>query len=176
MNSNALAKLYDRLTPLERLPLIAAASLRGDEAEYVRLVNSAPRRLYKLPDYYWHSDNHRTLTLLHLVCMLDLAALYWRASGLLESIAALRGANAEERCHKILGMLLMLAYRYCNEAEAWRRFCAGLKIDADALMAGMPGFGTVLATEKAARPLAFTRGGRGVPPRVRHRERSGADP
>ena len=33
MNTNGLAKLYDRLTPKERLPLILAASARGDEAE-----------------------------------------------------------------------------------------------------------------------------------------------
>ena len=32
MTINDLAKLYDRLTPRERLPLIIAASERGDEA------------------------------------------------------------------------------------------------------------------------------------------------
>ena len=38
MNTNGLARLYDRLTPRERLPLIMAASARGDEMERERLV------------------------------------------------------------------------------------------------------------------------------------------
>ena len=33
MNTKAIAKLYDRLAPLKRLPLIVAAAHRGDEAE-----------------------------------------------------------------------------------------------------------------------------------------------
>lgn len=156
MNGNGLAKLYDRLTPHERLPLIVAASLRGDDAERDRLVNSAPKHLYKVQDYYWLADGFQSLTLIHLVQMLELSSLYWRASGLLESIDAVYGDKGEKRSDEILGLLRMLAFRYCNEADAWRRFCAGLSIDADALLAELPGYGTVLATEKAARSSAYT--------------------
>ena len=40
MNTNGLAKLYGQLTPKERLPLILAASARGDEAERNRPTKS----------------------------------------------------------------------------------------------------------------------------------------
>ena len=43
MNTESLAKLYDRLTPFERVPLIAAAVSRGDEVERDRLVRSAAK-------------------------------------------------------------------------------------------------------------------------------------
>jgi hypothetical protein len=125
MNSNALAKLYDRLTPYERLPLIVAASLRGDEAERDRLANSAPKLLYKVRDYYWLASELRSLMLVHLAQMLDLSSLYWRASGMLESIASVWGDKGEKRCGKILDLLRIVAFRYCNEADAWRRFCGG---------------------------------------------------
>jgi hypothetical protein len=52
MNTKVLAKLYDRLTPRERLPLILAASARNDEVEGQRLAQSAPRMALRLPDYH----------------------------------------------------------------------------------------------------------------------------
>ena len=51
MNTKGLAKLYDRLRAAERLPLLVAASARGDEAEAQRLRRSAPRAARLLPDY-----------------------------------------------------------------------------------------------------------------------------
>jgi hypothetical protein len=43
MNLRPLAKLYDRLTPLERLPLLIAAGAHGDQVEQERLNASAPK-------------------------------------------------------------------------------------------------------------------------------------
>jgi hypothetical protein len=56
VNTKALSKLYDRLTPWERLPLITAAVERGDDAETHRLSRSAPRLHLSLPDYHGSSD------------------------------------------------------------------------------------------------------------------------
>jgi hypothetical protein len=48
MNTKGLARHYAILTPWERLPLILAASARGDEQERSRLATSAPRVGYQL--------------------------------------------------------------------------------------------------------------------------------
>src|SRR5690348_146268 len=84
MNTNGLANLYDRLTPKERLPLIMAASARGDEVERERLANSAPREGFRLPDYHGLGEGLLLASLFHLLELLDLAALYWQTGGLLE--------------------------------------------------------------------------------------------
>jgi hypothetical protein len=56
VNTNGLAKLYDRLTPHERLPLIVAAAAWGDDQERQRLMGSAPKKLYEVPDYQGLAD------------------------------------------------------------------------------------------------------------------------
>jgi hypothetical protein len=43
VNTKGLARLYDRLTPWARLPLLLAALHRGDDAEAQHLAVSAPR-------------------------------------------------------------------------------------------------------------------------------------
>ena len=43
MNPKVLTKYYDRLTARERLPLLIAASVRGDPLERQQLLDSAPR-------------------------------------------------------------------------------------------------------------------------------------
>jgi hypothetical protein len=53
MNFHRLTKLYDQLTPTERLPLIIAARARGDAVEQARLVESAPlQKLAELASYH----------------------------------------------------------------------------------------------------------------------------
>jgi hypothetical protein len=44
---NTVAKLYDRLTPNERLRLVMGAFARDDDAEIERLVRTCPRYTYK---------------------------------------------------------------------------------------------------------------------------------
>src|SRR5829696_5131449 len=46
MKKDGLGKLYDRLTPEERLRLVIEAETRGDEEESERLVRGAPRYTY----------------------------------------------------------------------------------------------------------------------------------
>ena len=47
MNTNGLARHYGSLTPEERLPLVLAATWRGDGPERARLLASAPRVAYQ---------------------------------------------------------------------------------------------------------------------------------
>ena len=52
---NTVAKLYDRLTPHERLRLVMGAFAREDDGEAERLVRTCPRFTYKALDFdYMH--------------------------------------------------------------------------------------------------------------------------
>jgi hypothetical protein len=79
MNAPKLAKLYDRLTALERLPLILAAEFRGDEAEVNRLQQSAPSEIWWFPDYLMPNMALQTLSQMYIVEQLDHLANYWHA-------------------------------------------------------------------------------------------------
>lgn len=48
---NSVAKLYDRLTPHERLLLVMGAFARADDGEAERLVHTCPRYTYKTLDF-----------------------------------------------------------------------------------------------------------------------------
>jgi hypothetical protein len=147
MNTDRLAKLYDRLTPRERLPLILAASARGDETEKDRLARSAPQRRYQLPDYHGLGDGLIQVSLRHMVERLNLAAQFWGTSFLFKEDL---GKN------RLPGGLRLLAYAFTARVEGWERFCAGLKIDADALLVDLPGYDLAKLTIEAARVTAFT--------------------
>ena len=82
-DTNGLARLYDRLTPRERLPLLVAAAARGDEQERHRLARSAPTQLQQVPDYYRLGDALQQVLLLQVARAADAAARFWRAQALL---------------------------------------------------------------------------------------------
>jgi hypothetical protein len=48
---NTVAKLYDRLTPHERLCLVMGAFAREDDGEAERLVRACPRYTYTMMDW-----------------------------------------------------------------------------------------------------------------------------
>jgi hypothetical protein len=79
MDAPRLAKLYDRLTPRERLPLILAAESRGDEAEVNRLHRSAPIETWRFADYLMPNMALQTLSQIYIVEQLDHIATYWHA-------------------------------------------------------------------------------------------------
>jgi hypothetical protein len=76
MNINHLARYYQTLTPWERLPLIMAASGRGDSTEEQRLISSAARKAVRVPDYWGLSEGLDDLAKLYLLEQLDLATRY----------------------------------------------------------------------------------------------------
>ncbi len=76
MNSNELAKHYDKLTPEERFRLIMAAGARGDEAETDRLTRAAKRISISMPDHSPYADAFQELILVAYIEMLDSATFY----------------------------------------------------------------------------------------------------
>jgi hypothetical protein len=157
VNTNALAKLYDRLTPLERLPLIIAATDRGDNAEADRLARSAPRIGVSLPDYYGLGDGLMQLSSSHMIAHLDLILEFWLGVSMVVKLDA-TGAGKKQEAERdhFWSVVRMVAYRICVGADAWRRLCGELKIGPETLLRRLPGYQAMQRTEEAARLYAFT--------------------
>jgi hypothetical protein len=158
MKTNGLARLYDQLTPRERLPLLLAAAARGDDAEADRLANSAPRGLYRLPDYHGLGEGLTLLLLLHVQTLLDRAANFWLVTGLAEGQALAWGDGEKDppAARRLEGVARMWAYLFGVEADAWGRLMAELHIDPDSLLRDLPFSDTIRQAEEALRPVAFS--------------------
>ncbi len=152
MNTSRLAKLYDQLKPEERLPLIMAASGRGDEQERSRLVNAAPKVQYMVPDYFGLAQALREVSAIHLLELLALGALFFQGLGML-------GDGKTEGGERALDATLFFGYLFRTNLLAWRRFCAENQWDPDLLWQPLPGYGTVRSVEHLTETIAFTEGG-----------------
>jgi hypothetical protein len=156
MNTTSLAKLYDRLSPRERLPLIVAASGRGDQVEADRLLRSAPRIGYALPDYFGLADGVQNLALFHLLELLDLAAMYWRVSAAQADAESSPGKEGKVVAARLLATKRMFAFLFTVEADAWKQFCAEMQLDGELLLRGLPGYANLDLTEEEARRSAYS--------------------
>jgi hypothetical protein len=157
VNTKSLARLYDRLMPWERLPLLLAALHRGDDTEAQRLSQSAPRLLLSLPNYHGLNDGLSLLTLFHVLGQLERGLLYWQ----LTSTAAdweqfLVGPADQDRIERLWGLARLTAYRLGLEADGWAQFCEGLHLDGEALLRDLPCYDTLRCTQQAARALAWS--------------------
>jgi hypothetical protein len=152
VNTNSLARHYDKLTPRERLPLIVAASAREDEQEHARLVAAAPRVGYRVPDYFGLACALREVTEQHHMEVLNTAALYFRSLGLADVAGGKRGT-------RLLDGALLLGYLFNVQLAGWRLFCAEHGYDPDLCRSLLPGFDTVRQAEEVASQAAFTEEG-----------------
>src|SRR5262245_42936254 len=143
MNTRSLAVLYDKLTPLERLPLIMAAAARGDKVERDKLVRSAPRTVYRLPDHWGVASAFEFLAHVHFMKLLEITAVYFQAFG------AVNGGKARQSEASAVGWdhLLATGYELNTYLAGWRAFCAGLKIDPEILWKRLPGYQIVKSAE-----------------------------
>src|SRR5262249_22550990 len=82
MTTNSVSRLYDSLTPRERLPLLIAAAGRDDAVEQQRLQASAPKQMFESPDYCAHATALNETAHYHLLTLLDLGMDFWRWWGL----------------------------------------------------------------------------------------------
>jgi hypothetical protein len=76
MNTNGIAKHYDKLTPEERFCLIMAASSRGDEAEGDRLMDAGQRIHLFFPDHAPYAHAFHELLFLTYIDLLEDAAFF----------------------------------------------------------------------------------------------------
>jgi hypothetical protein len=165
VNTNKLTKLYDQLTALERLPLIVAATQRGDQAERERLIAAAPRVTYSTPDYTACAEGFLKLSDFCFMELADLAARY------LERVAALDTRAEDEQGRLLLNIALAFGYTFKVKLAGWRRFCADHHLDAEACWSGLPGLERIKRAEALAQVAAFLPEGM-----ARFREMRGQDP
>jgi hypothetical protein len=176
---HALGRLYDQLTPRERLPLLMAAHRRGDAAEYHRLDRSAPKQVFRVANYYPLTKALDAASNLHLQCVLDLAGAFWQCWGLWMAAAESSAPEEtrQERCRQEVtagapmcpcvgvhgldgsrawGLMRYYASRFMAHTGGWQQFCADLHIDPEALVEFRIGWGLVAQTAKVARGLVFS--------------------
>jgi hypothetical protein len=157
MNTDALAKLYDRLTPRERLSLIMAANARGDETEENRLARSAPRTTFSVPDFYGLAEGVQNITLFIMIDLLDTAVRFWLAGGKWSESVAFKGKRSDASQRELNVSAGLAGYLIKEKLAGWRQFCAEFKADPELLMSFLPGYETVKHTEEAVEMIAFTR-------------------
>ncbi len=150
MNTNGLARHYETLTPKERLPLIMAASARGDEAERQRLVLSAPTVCYRVPDHFGLAMAFREVSELHFMELLDLAGLHDQAMGMADA------TDDEKQSARVLDVARLVGYLFKVKLAGWREFCAEYSIDPELCWSCLPGFERVKRAERVAEGAAFT--------------------
>jgi hypothetical protein len=149
MNSNGLAKLYDRLTPWERLSLILAASARGDEQERNRLAQSAPRLRYEVADYCGLAQAWREVAWLHFMEVQELAGLFFAA-------LALARSPEKETAERMRETLSVFGYLLQVKLAGWRQFCQEHHADPELCWSMLPGFELIQMAEQTAATAAFT--------------------
>jgi hypothetical protein len=122
MNSSALAKHYDKLTPEERCALSLAAWTRDDEVESGRLARAAPRLSYSFGGDQPYMVAFHQITCMHLLDVLDLAAQLFQRLLWEKTV----GDPHDE-------YVIRLCVQFRAHLDGWRQFCADLGIDSDAI-------------------------------------------
>jgi hypothetical protein len=163
MNTNALARHYDKLTPWERLPLIMAASARGDEAERRRLVDSAPTVILQFPNYTGLAHAFRELADFYLMELLEVTAAYFMTMGCYLST---RNAATSER---MLGEAYFRGFLFKVKLAGWRQFCQELSVDPELCWSYLPGLPMIKTAEEMTENAAFVPEGA-----IRYLERGGS--
>jgi hypothetical protein len=82
MNTNGIAKHYDKLTPEESFRLILAAGIRGDEAEADRVVQAEKRITLSFPAHAPYAHAFHELLFWNYIELLEDAALYLESNEL----------------------------------------------------------------------------------------------
>lgn len=138
MNTAALAKHYDKLTPEERCGLSLAAWSRGDELEYGRLVRAAPRLSLSFGGDWPQAMAFHYLCWMHLLEVLDLAAQLFQFLGWM--------ASSGERDDSYL---IRMSVQFRAQLDGWRQFCAEMGVDPDVSWRELPGVAMVTLADMA---------------------------
>jgi hypothetical protein len=169
MNFQRLTKLYDRLTPPERLPLLIAALIRGDSVEQARLMDSAPLQAFQVADYHGLAQAFWRAADFQIMGLLNLAAHFWRClsqwlqldSGAESTAAADQGPDAkagtqQAAAAEAAGLACYHAARFVAHLDGWKQFCLAMHMDPEVVLNFMPGRDTIERTERQARQVAFS--------------------
>src|SRR2546430_4838607 len=126
MNTTQLARLYDRLTVWERIPLLIAAQARKDDPEYERLLNASPVRTWRVPEHFPVELAVNVMALVYVGEQLAAAGTYF--------FTLHQMADADDAVAKDWRLAAEIsAYLSAANLDAWRRFCSDIGITAETL-------------------------------------------
>jgi hypothetical protein len=129
MNTNAIARHYDKLTPEERFRLIVAAGARGDVAEQDRLKSAGDRITLSFRDHFPYSMAFEELVMLTYMELLDDAAVYHEALQRLDEVDDLfEGEEADKYREQQHDLAFAAGYVLRTKAEGWKLFCERMNI------------------------------------------------
>jgi hypothetical protein len=180
MNTNAVARYYDRLTPAERFRLIVAAGARSDKAEQDRLRNAGTRRTFSEPEHVPYAQAFHEIAPMIFIELLEMAASYFDAFRQAEDVQAIEGEapeedgdgpeevpkkeadgepaedEGEERTpwERAIDLALARGFVLRTKTEGWKLFCQRWSLPPFASWELLPGFDrlqrALTLTEKAA--------------------------
>jgi hypothetical protein len=181
MNTNAVARHYDRLTPEERFRLILAAGGRGDEAEQDRLTRAGERLTLTFPEHAPYAQAFNELAWLVYVELVEDAARYREALERVNDDRDLIGVDetepdepseggedsaAEEPAEDDTGerpiwerfcdLALAAGFVLKTKADGWKRFCERLSVPPWLLCQEHPGFDRLQSALSLAERAAFS--------------------
>ena len=120
-----------------------------------RLVRSAPREAFRVPDYFGLGEGLLMQSLFHMMEALSLSTMYFHASSLLADPEFLARATPERR-QGLRGTVRGLAYVFAAKRDGWERFCSGWRIDPQQLLEVLPGYRALGFCEEEIRAAAFS--------------------
>lgn len=130
MNTDKLSKLYDTLTPAERVPLIFGARQREDATEVGRLVRAAPREIISRPDFYGLERQLELVSYRYFTRQLSYLCQFNQV------LASMNGVKEDEKI-PVVGKVI--AYLFTVNAKGWEAFCVKAGLDPTYLADGIDG-------------------------------------
>ncbi len=138
MNLKGVARMYDRLTPRERLSLAQSAAQRDDSAEFDRIMQLASSS-------DWNARVMiNVLALIFIAEQLDYAFAYTQAAVHIQDYLEL-----DKEPPAFWDYLnISAAYVFAHNAQGWKLFCSEMNVDPDRIVRGnYRGFMLHLANE-----------------------------
>ena len=143
-----MTRHYEKLTPRERFSLIVAAGIRGDEADREKLMRSAPKKAFSVPNHRGYAEGFADVGNVYIAQQLDTGVWMWR------SLNAIEGDQKEDsRLHQCVAMF---ASRFLVWRKAWRMLCEEYGVDGDAVLSVHPTWKTVQQLAELAEILALS--------------------
>lgn len=129
---NTLRKQYEKLTQPERLRAVWAAQLRGDDSEVQALIDTAPKKTYRMPDYAFLQTAFEHMAAVYLAIMLNIGGYLVLGIWLYRDRSVTE--NVEEGIVRNSKELLEMR-------AAWTQFCANHGQDPEEMITNVPGSG-----------------------------------
>jgi hypothetical protein len=143
-----LTRHYEKLTPRERFSLIVAAGIRGDEADREKLMRSAPKKAFSVPNHRGYAEGFADVGSLYVAQQLETGIWMWRVLAMIEGDQ--KDSPRWEQC------LAMFASRFLVWRKAWRMLCEEYGVDGDAVLSVHPTWKTVQQLAELAEILALS--------------------